>query len=502
MRRTTQTGVTLALALWSSAALLAPGCSGTGMVDDRACSPGSTRECSCDDQETGQQGCNDATLQWEPCDCGTNGSGGSGGTCSNGTEGCPCYGNDTCNDFLNCVDGTCVELGIAGAVGMGGTVPVLLGGGPGLGGGGFGVPPCDTVVGLPPTCEFAAVEMDPIRPNVLLLIDKSGSMADQPAGYTLSKWETLEVALAPTLVQVAGGVAFGLEMFPTTASLGNPIPFECGDSGRCCEMPRDGDLNVPVDVGTSAVSEVINALAESAPAGGTPMSVALYRALEYFTNGHGAALEGDKYVLLIVDGAPNCNAEATCDVTTCTLNVEDVPGCPPDGASCCGSYPEACLDLATALQQVVDLRVVGVTTIVVALPGSDFYDSVYQDLANAGGFERPDGSTSYYGVSAQGGVDELTDTLQSILGQLLGECVLPIEGEIPNRNQLNVAVDCQVVPRGNGATPTDVSHRRYNNADPSLATAAIVAGPLCGTLQSTGVGRIDLIQGCETVELQ
>ena len=188
-------------------------------------------------------------------------------------------------------------------------------------------------------------------------------------------------------------------------------------------------------------------------------------------------------------------------MTTCTLNMEDVPGCPPDGASCCGSNLEGCLDETTTVQQITELRVAGVTTIVVALPGRDFYDSVYEDLALAGGFERPDGSVSFYDVSAAGGVDELTTTLQSILGGLLGECELPFEGEIVNRSEVNLAVDCQVLPFGTDTTPANVSHWRYDNANADLATAAIIVGPACDTLQSEGVGRIDLIQGCGTVGL-
>jgi hypothetical protein len=80
--------------------------------------------------------------------------------------------------------------------------------------------------------------------------------------------------------------------------------------------------------------------------------------------------------------------------------------------------------------------------------------------------------------------------------------VLPFESDIPNRNEVNVAVDCNVIPQGNDITPSSVTHWRYNNANSSLATAAVVYGPMCDTLQSEGVQRVDLALGCDTVLLQ
>jgi hypothetical protein len=79
---------------------------------------------------------------------------------------------------------------------------------------------------------------------------------------------------------------------------------------------------------------------------------------------------------------------------------------------------------------------------------------------------------------------------------------LPFEGDIPNRSQVNLAVNCELIPFGSEATPTNVTHWRYDNANSSLATAAIIVGPMCDTIQSAGVGRIDLVLGCDTVLLQ
>jgi hypothetical protein len=364
------------------------------------------------------------------------------------------------------------------------------------------LPPCESITGIENTCEFQAQEAQALQVNMLLVMDKSGSMAEQPAGYDTTKWEALQTALSTALTEVQGAISFGLEFFPTTASIGNLIPYECGDSGRCCEMPEGSEMNVPIDVGTVAVPQIVDALDANEPAGGTPTAAALYRALDYFTNGAGADLEGGKYVLLATDGAPNCNSETTCDVTRCTLNLESKPGCPPDGSSCCASNTEGCLDDVATVQQITDLRAAGVTVVVVGIPGSELYASNLQDFADAGGFERPDGTTDYFEVSAEGGVGALTETFRTITTQLVTDCEVPIEGDIPNRNEVNVAVECGVVPHADESNPEATEDQWvWNNSDPDLATAIIIEGPVCERIQTEGVGRIDVVLGCARIDI-
>ena len=71
-------------------------------------------------------------------------------------------------------------------------------------------------------------------------------------------------------------------------------------------------MNVDVATGADTVSAILNSLASSLPAGGTPTSVALMRAYDFFTAGAGAYIAGDRYVLLATDGGPNCNPSTAC----------------------------------------------------------------------------------------------------------------------------------------------------------------------------------------------
>src|SRR5204862_320866 len=72
---------------------------------------------------------------------GTTGAAGGGGTagCTTGSEGCACYGNDTCNGALQCFSHLCVSVtGTGGSVTGSGGSATGSGGSTGAGGAGTG----------------------------------------------------------------------------------------------------------------------------------------------------------------------------------------------------------------------------------------------------------------------------------------------------------------------------------------------------------------------------
>ena len=149
--------------------------------------------------------------------------------------------------------------------------------------------PCEEIVGLASSeCAAQSQESQSLEVNILLVMDKSGSMEDVPAGYNMTKWEALEQALGDALTGVQDAISFGLEFFPTSATPGSPIPPQCGDVDRCCEMPGGSEMNVNIGPGAETVPEIVSALDLSDPAGGTPTSAALARAYTYFFEGPGA----------------------------------------------------------------------------------------------------------------------------------------------------------------------------------------------------------------------
>jgi hypothetical protein len=319
--------------------------------------------------------------------------------------------------------------------------------------------------------------------NILLVIDKSGSMTDQPDGFTLDKWDALKTALGSALNNVVGEINFGLVLFPFASD--HQIPLDCSDG--CCEVATGtAAVNVPIEPGASGVSKVLDAVNGALPGGGTPTAAALTSALQYFTTGDGAALKGQKFVLLATDGGPNCNIDNTCDAAHCTPNLDGQ--CP--AGNCCDQDGQYCLDDTSVVAQIQALKSAGVSTFVVGIPGSEMYAQYLDTFAVSGGVTNPSAPPSYYAVSAKGGVQGLVDVFTSITTHLVRNCDVPLESAPQNLDLVNVAVDCQVIPYADGAG------WKIAGADQTTLT---LEGDACHGIQTDGARRVDIVYGCPTV---
>jgi len=152
--------------------------------------------------------------------------------------------------------------------------------GGGGGGGGAGADAGPTV----PTCEqVRPIEFqEALPPDLLLVVDKSGSMDDRILGQ--QKWGTMRNALNTTLTSNADGINFGLMLYPSN------------------DVCAAGNVNTAVSPTSSA--NVSSALALVNPDGGTPTHTSLQNALSYYQGA--AANANGRYVLLATDGEPNC----------------------------------------------------------------------------------------------------------------------------------------------------------------------------------------------------
>jgi hypothetical protein len=396
-------------------------------------------------------------------------------------------------------DSSTVETGTAGTAGSGGNAGSLsldpVGGGAGgeataAGGGAsepMGVDECDFSELM--DCGVTSVQASYSAANVLLVIDKSGSMDDQPEGFDLNKWDALKTALEPALEQVAEEMSFGLLLYPFDEL--EEIPLV--DCENCCEVP-DGAAAIRVGIGpgTETASQVMDALNEVGPGGGTPTAKALAAAYEYFTVGEGSSLEGQRYVLLATDGGPNCNPDNTCDADTCTSNLDG--NCP--SGNCCDGEGAACLDDAAVVEQIEALAAEGVPTFVIGIPGTEAYASYLDTFATAGTVPNPNGPSEYYAVSAEGGVEELTQTFIDITTHLVRSCEVEIETLPPDPMRVNVAVDCEFVPKDEGDGVGWSLQEAGSPDDPNLV---LLSGDVCTQIENEGARRVDVIFGCKPV---
>jgi len=333
-------------------------------------------------------------------------------------------------------------------------------------------------------CGFTSFAADPPLVNVLLVVDKSGSMNDKPAGFASDKWTALRGALDDTFTQTKTKVSFGLDLFPYSGTSGEML-------SDTCQMPTGAAVVVPIQAGTKAAPLILAALDDNPPGGATPTAAALTRALAYYTTGAGKALKGDRYVLLATDGGPNCDAALTCEAATCTVNLD---GKCPAGINCCDAKvdklgPTNCLDEDASVAAVGKLTKAGIKTIVVGIPGTEAYTNTLDALAAKSGVVNPDAPPDYFAVSAKSDVGGLSDTLGRITTGLIKSCELHLDSVPPDLDQLFVVID--------GVELTRDDPDGWTIPDPTVSPPVLeITGKTCQKLETQGAEYINVTYGC------
>ncbi|MEO6601271.1 MAG: VWA domain-containing protein, partial [Polyangiaceae bacterium] len=231
--------------------------------------------------------------------------------------------------------------------------------------------------------------------------------------------------------------------------------------------------------------DLLDRLGNVPPFGGTPTAATL-RELEPTIEG----LEGKKtYVVLMTDGAPNCNPDLHCSANDCIPNIEglNVGGVKCDATvNCCSPKISAgdCVDADDSESAVAAYEKAGIDTFVVGMPGSEAYSAILGRLAVAGSTARP-GKTPYYSVSD---TNELSQALRSIGAQVAISCDLPLSTAPENPELVNVYFDDQVVPS------SDTDGWQYTGKK-----SIQFEGGACTRLTSGDVLNVQVLTGCPTV---
>jgi len=318
-------------------------------------------------------------------------------------------------------------------------------------------------------------------PNLYFIVDHSGSMGDPLPGRPGSKYENALAAISVMLRAVGHRVRYAAGVYPALLNgdgcvPGMPIfPLTAGDSPKYAAMGENGP-NLD-----ALLKRLVNL---PKPNGGTPTAASL-RELEPTILG----LEGKKtYVVLMTDGAPNCNKALRCGVDACIPNIEHEMSsglaCDDNFNCCTPQIGGQCVDADASEAAVADLEKAGVDTFVVGMPGSEAYGSMLNRLAIAGNTARP-GNTGYYAVSD---TDELDLALRSIGAQVAISCELPLSKTPDNPELVNVYFDDRVVPK------SDADGWRYSGEN-----SIEFVGATCDTLSSGDVLNVQVLSGCPTV---
>ncbi len=208
-------------------------------------------------------------------------------------------------------------------------------------------------------CAPTAVTARRVFPGVMVLLDRSRSMY-MGEGYDWNYWDPAREAIKSITASLDDDVAFGLGMFPDPA---------CDAmEPNCCGMSAPG---VPVSIGASAaIAAVLDAATND---GGTPSAPSLAACRDALAQ---AIEDRAASILIVTDGAPNCNSGldlATCRCTDPMGFCDDATQCLDDNRT------------RAVLQGMHDTA--GVHTWVLGLIGGGGGDwvAVMQEMAIAGG---------------------------------------------------------------------------------------------------------------------
>lgn len=223
-----------------------------------------------------------------------------------------------------------------------------------------------------PTCA-PDVALLPAHADVLLVLDRSGSMTRALASSSATRWDALENALATALPAFDANVAFGATIFP--------IPNATIEAGTVCSV--GAMLDVPVGLGTAPA--ILATLRAHAPSGGTPTADAISVATSALAARSHVGVP--QAIVLATDGGPNCDpADRT----------EPWFGQAPETCAESGVDPHLCLDDGRTIDRIGRALASGIPTYVIAMDVTEPYlVDVLDRMAIAGGRARATGEPFY-----------------------------------------------------------------------------------------------------------
>jgi hypothetical protein len=314
--------------------------------------------------------------------------------------------------------------------------------------GGFTVTiPASAIGAKDPTCGVQAFKRERKPTEMILVLDRSASMKDEPENGTMPKWDMVKPAILGVIQATNTSLSWGLKLYP-----------EGKDTGSC--EPETIVPLIHVPIAANNATKVIAAINATAPEGdGTPTGDAIKFATDHLKS---RMNDNPKFILLATDGDPSC----------------------PDGDT---AVTYAVTNIAAALTAGYPTFVIGVDT------SKDSSVKRLNQMAVAGGRPRPVTATdpaAFYLASTQAA---LTTALQQITGQV-ASCVFELSPPPPVPD--NIAVDF------NGMrTPHDTTRMNgweYTSPD---HTSLEVFGSYCDKIKNEAMNAVEIKYGCPGVPI-
>ncbi len=329
-------------------------------------------------------------------------------------------------------------------------------------------------------CGEEEFVLEAVPPNVVLVLDKSGSMvfnswdADlDPETPAETRWRSLHDVVSFVVDSFDNEINFGAVLFPSTAAI-----EELG--AGACIVSSEPEVPVAATNADAVLGGIPGANATSTIIGATPATSGIETALT-----HLKTLDEniDRFMILITDGAANCGADA------------DTTDCPGPG---CGLMEVYDSNLPTVVGDA--FTVDGVPTFVIGidilndLVGEDPNDgqvaaNTFTELntvAEAGGRAR-EGDEKFFNATNE---IELQDALAEIAGQVVS-CTIPLSEEPTAPDFVEIEIGGMLLERIEDCETED----GWTYLNPEGPYDAIqLCGAACDALAESG--ELDATFGC------
>jgi hypothetical protein len=257
-------------------------------------------------------------------------------------------------------------------------------------------------------CEVARVTADPQTPDMMIVLDRSGSMKDR----NVNRWDPSVSALRKVTMQLQSKIHFGMAMFPDPMAQGGGF-LDCLLDPAACDAATCAPGRVVVDIAPDNAAAIDAALTNASPGGGTPTPGTLNALLDTYAAAPADpdALAPAKFILLVTDGQPTC----------------------PNGGGGMVTQPD--IDASNAAIEALAQK--GVRTYVIGYDttgaGNEDLKAVLDGFAQRGGT----GDTEHHPVEDEA---SLLAVLESITGKI-ASCSYELESAPPRADYVRVMLD-------------------------------------------------------------
>ena len=318
------------------------------------------------------------------------------------------------------------------------------------------------------SCSDVQVVGTPLSPNVVLVLDKSGSMVAGQGGFwdhdadpgtpSVTRWSSLHSVVESIVTEFDDSINFGAHLFPSTDAQAAYSPAAC---------PVHGTLDIAVAaMNKDAVLAGIPEASDETLRGGTPTANAVKVALDHLKD---LDPEVPRAILLVTDGAANCAVD------------DSPPALFEEYDDSVHSIVEDAFTIDGIPTYVVGIGIVDAASPVAADGSPDDtnpFDRL-NDLATEGGKPRSDPAERFYHTNNQ---IELAAALDEIAVDAL-TCIIPLQSALVKPETTGVELDGELVPQVSDCA----SENGWVYTNPEGPFDAIqLCGSACGGLKIVG----------------